>query len=155
MGRRARIGERCTGLVFLCSGNMVRSAFAELWARHLGCPLPVRSAATTYRNDRIFPETARALLARGVDADGVRRFRPTHWDDLEPGLDPGVHVLGMRWHHLEALGEPWRARACLLLGDVEIADPVLEGADFDATFAAVAEGVETLLAELTESRSGP
>ena len=25
-----------TGLRFLCSGNMVRSAFAELYARHLG-----------------------------------------------------------------------------------------------------------------------
>ena len=42
-------------LRFLCSGNVVRSAFAELYARHVGCPLPVDSAATTFQNAELFP----------------------------------------------------------------------------------------------------
>ena len=55
-----------TSILFVCTGNMVRSAFAELYARYLGCPLQVSSAATIYRNTEIFPITGFALLARGV-----------------------------------------------------------------------------------------
>ena len=43
---RARALREAETFVFLCSGNMVRSAFAELYAQHTGFPLPVRSAAT-------------------------------------------------------------------------------------------------------------
>jgi len=141
--------DACRGadpIVFLCSGNMVRSAFAELYARHLGCPRPLASGATTYRNDGLFPETVRALLARGVDAEVLEAFRPTHVDDLVPALAGTPVFLGMRLHHLEAL-ERWpehRANA-YLLDEREIADPVLEGADFGATFARVATCVEELV----------
>ena len=55
-------------MLFVCSGNMVRSAFAELYARHLGIPITVHSAATTFRNDSIFPETADPVL-EGADFD--------------------------------------------------------------------------------------
>jgi protein-tyrosine-phosphatase len=147
--RRAALHGAGT-LVFLCSGNMVRSAFADLYARHLGCPVAVRSAATVYRNGDLLAETARALLDRGVSADALRAFRPTHLHDLLPALRGAVVFLGMRRHHVEAVG-PWpqhRARAFLLDAPREIADPVLEGADFGATFARLAQCVEELVREL-------
>ena len=75
--RLERALRGATGVLFLCSGNMIRSAFAELYARHLGCALPVRSAATTYRNDAIYPQARAALLARGVPAETIAVFRPT------------------------------------------------------------------------------
>ena len=146
--------EGASGLIFLCSGNMVRSAFAELWARHLDCPLPVRSAATIYRNDHMFPETMCALLARGVALEELLRFRPTHLADVVGTLDERIVALAMSRHHLEALSSAsgWRGRAFLLaraLGlDEEIADPVLEGADFERTFATVARCVEAIVARL-------
>ena len=146
--------ERADTIVFLCSGNMVRSAFAELYGSFLGCPTPLRSGATIYRNDALFPETARALDARGVGHDAIRAFRPTHVDDLVPQLSGSPIFFGMREHHLDAL-RPWpehHARG-FLLGDVhrggEILDPVLEGADFEATFSRVAECVERIVADLS------
>jgi protein-tyrosine-phosphatase len=137
-------------VVFLCSGNMVRSAFADLYARHLGCPLPVRSAATVYYNEGIFPDTARALLARGVAREAVAAFRPVHIEDLVPSLRGAAVFLAMRHHHIEAV-EPWpehHARSFLLDAPHEIADPVLEGADFDETFARVARCVEKVVERL-------
>lgn len=141
-------------IVFVCSGNMVRSAFAELYARHLACPTPVRSAATTFRNHSIFPETARALLSRGVGAEVIRNFRPTHLDDLLPGLRGTPLFLGMTREHLSALASRRGSRSNAFLlaaaagGDDDIADPVLEGADFDLTFVRVARCVEALVQAL-------
>ncbi len=154
--RRALLAaaRRASTIVFVCSGNMVRSAFAEVYARHLGCPVPVRSGATTYRNDRIFPETVRALLERGVDRSDVEAFRPTHLDDLLPALDAGAIFLGMTRDHLEELGShsqlsgPVHLLTEVLGGGGEISDPVLEGADFEETFARVARCVEDLVAAL-------
>lgn len=140
---RTRALSAADTIVFLCSGNMVRSAFAELYARHIGFPRDVLSAATTYRNDAIFPETARALRARGVDDEWIRSFRPTHLDDLRVGPDRSHVFLGMRWHHLDSV-----EAGHLLIPELEIADPVLEGADFAETFAQVVRGVEALRDDL-------
>ena len=137
-------------IVFLCTGNMVRSAFAHVYAEHLGCPRPVRSAATVYRNEGLFAETASALRRRGVDEAAIKDFRSTHLDDLIDELPTDAVVLGMRHGHLAALaGRPDLVRRAFLLGELvnggEIEDPVLEGADFEATFTAVALCVEELV----------
>lgn len=141
-----------TAIRFLCTGNVVRSAFAELYARHLGCPLPVDSAATRFQNDALFPETRRALVALGVDARLVAAFRPRHLDRIPAAPDPALLVLAMSREHVEA----WRARfphhrpvfrLFELAGRAaDVADPVLEGARYEDAFAAVAAAVEVLVA---------
>ena len=65
-----------SGVRFLCTGNVVRSAFAELYARHVGLPLPVDSAATHYENTHLLRPTREALLARGVSPALLEAFRP-------------------------------------------------------------------------------
>jgi protein-tyrosine-phosphatase len=146
--------DEASEIVFVCTGNMVRSAFAELYARHLGCPLPIRSGATTYRNTRLFPETKLALTMRGVPLGWCREFRPTHLDDLAPHVAPRALILCMTEGHLEALerypGLPDRAHLLsAVLGDDErIADPVEEGADFVATFDRVERCVDELVSRL-------
>ena len=116
-------------VLFLCSGNMIRSAFAELWARHLELPRAVASAATTYRNDRIHAIAARALRARGVDPEWVAAFRPRHVDDLT-GIGSTTLVLGMTREHVAAF-EGRGPRAWLLSAiagtDDEIEDPMFTG----------------------------
>lgn len=143
-------------MLFLCSGNMVRSAFADLYARHLACPLPVSSAATRFRNDHMLDETARALVARGVPAAWTRAFRPRHLTDVIDDLDEDTLILGMSRQHLEALAHrPALLPRAFLLAQVageagEIQDPVLEGADFEHTFQRIATCVETLVGSLRE-----
>lgn len=147
-----------SALVFVCSGNVVRSAFAELLARHLGAPLPVRSVATTYRSQALFPETRRALDARGVAPAVIHAFRPTYLSDVAEEIEPGAVLFAMSRAHLAALERwPRLAARCHLLAAVlgaprEIADPVLEGADFEQTFALLERCVEALLREVGPSR---
>lgn len=141
-------------VLFLCTGNVVRSAFADLYARHLGCPRPVSSAATVFRNERLMGETARALADRGVPAEWMRAFRPRHLNDVLAGLDERTLILGMAPMHLAALSARGELRrrafllSSLLAQPGAIEDPVLEGADFDATFERIARCVEALVSRL-------
>ncbi len=141
-------------IVFLCSGNVVRSAFAELYARHLGCPRPVCSAATRFRHTRIYPETARALLQRGVESEALQAFRPTHLDELRHRLTRRAVFLAMKRTHLEALAVELEGRAFLLseiLGvQEEIADPVEEGADLERVLGQITRYVEALVERLSD-----
>lgn len=145
------VARSMTNILFVCTGNMVRSAFAELYARHLGCPLPVSSAATIFRNPEIFPVTAVALLSRGVSRDFLTQFRPRHLDDLDFPMEEGTVAFGMTLDHLRALsdrGMPQNRMFLLMevLGRADqIRDPVLEGGDFDPVFDTIAQCVEALV----------
>jgi len=143
------------GLVFLCSGNMIRSAFAELWARHLGTPVEVLSAGTRYQNDALYPDTAAALRQRGVDAGPLAAFRPRMLDALPDRVGAGWVVLGMERHHVAAASALSPARAFLLrsaLGSAgEIVDPYGTGS-VAACLEEVDRCVRAVLAGLVASR---
>ncbi|MFQ5990490.1 MAG: low molecular weight phosphatase family protein [Candidatus Methylomirabilales bacterium] len=140
-----------TNILFVCTGNMVRSPFAELYARHLGCPLPVLSAATIFRNDEIYALTASALLSRGVARESIIEFRPRHLDDLGFPLDEGTVAFGMTLDHLRALADRGMPQnRMFLLTEVlgradEIRDPVLDGEEFAPVFDMIARCVEALV----------
>ena len=144
-------------VLFVCSGNVVRSAFAELYARHLGLDLPIHSAATTYRNPALFPETHAALRERRVAPGLVASFRPRHLEDVVPGLPAGTLAFGMTRSHLADLavwpGAPVDAHLMLeVLGEErELADPVMDGVDFGATYRTLERCVTILVRE----RRGP
>lgn len=135
---------------FLCSGNVVRSAFAELVALERGFPLPVDSAATRFDNPALFPETRAALLARGVDPARLERFRPRPIWRIQDPPAADLLVIGMTREHLAAWGarHPEHGRRLLfleLLGRPEdLLDPVLDGTDFEATFRTIEQGLERL-----------
>lgn len=144
---------------FLCTGNAVRSPFAELYARHLGCPVPVDSAATRFRNTSLFPETRAALLELGVDKSLITGFRPQHLSTCAPPEALPLVVFGMTPDHLDAYGQMTSlpADTFLLLELVGreggIADPVLDDVPFEFAFTEVARCVEALVVHfLGESR---
>lgn len=89
-------------ILFLCSGNMLRSAFCELLGRQRGLPWELSSAGSRYRNAGLHPQARQALLARGVPASACDRFRPAHLDELPPAA-PGTVCLVMTRGHLEDL----------------------------------------------------
>lgn len=137
-------------VLFVCSGNMLRSAFAELYARHLGCAVALRSAATTYDNARIHPEAAAALRGRGVPDADVRAFRPRMLAEVAPALPPGTLSFGMTGEHLAALARlPALAPRARLLTALradergEIDDPLFTG-EYERAFARIAACVDAL-----------
>ncbi|SFF61344.1 arsenate reductase/protein-tyrosine-phosphatase family protein [Blastococcus tunisiensis] len=78
-------------LLFVCTGNLCRSAAADrmltAWAMRSGRSVAVRSAGTLARPGRpIHPSTARALRAHGVSGDGFTSHRLSEddvdWADL-------------------------------------------------------------------------
>ncbi|MFT5286697.1 MAG: protein-tyrosine-phosphatase [Planctomycetota bacterium] len=146
--------KSASGIAFLCSGNMIRSAFAHLYARHLNCPLPVRSAGTIYENTRIHPETAANLVGRGVNSGWTLAFKPTHLSQLLPQLDERTIVFGMKFEHLLVLPkDPDFTRRSFLLTnlldrDEELADPMFEGG-LENVLDTIAECVDTLVAHLS------
>ena len=111
------------------------------------------------RNAKIFPQTLAALVARGVGMRKIRSFRPTHLHDALDRIEADAVVFGMTRSHLSALAtRPELASRAFLLNEVlgraeEIADPVLEGADFLETFELIARGVEELVRTLKELAS--
>ena len=116
-------------VLFLCSGNMIRSAFSELYARHLGLPWVVESAATTYRNDRIHGSAARALRARGVPESWIETFRPRHIDQVGK-VSQNTLVLGMTHEHLDdwsGHGPGAWLLSALAGQQIEIEDPMFTG----------------------------
>ena len=131
----------------------MRSAFAEIYARHRGVALPIRSAATRYRNDGVFPETVEALAARGIEGPVVRNFRPTHIADLARELGPEAVLCGMGPEHLAEAGLDLPGFLFgELIGDPRpIPDP-LGMRDPAPIFQKVADGIDAL-AELGDRRS--
>lgn len=132
-GRDAPEPRAVSRVLFLCSGNIMRSAFAELWARHRGFPRPVESAASTYRNDRIHPATARELATLGVPPAEIRRFAPRHLDLAAAGLSPAERastlVLAMTREHLACAEGSFPASHCRLLEGadgraIDVPDPI-------------------------------
>lgn len=139
------------GLCFLCSGNALRSPFAEILARHLGCPLPVNSAATTYRNATLFEQASSALAQRRVPRAAWSSFRSRHLDDLlqEQALPEDWVVLGMTAEHLADARLRLPRQRMLLLGDCaglgEIADPYMDDISYGVVFAQVERCVRLLV----------
>lgn len=139
------------GLCFLCSGNALRSPFAELFARHLGCPLPVSSAATTYRNATLFAEASSALAQRGVQGAAWSSFRSRHLDDLlrEQALPEDWLVVGMTVQHLADARLRLPKQGMVLLGDCaglgEIADPYMDDISYGAAFGQIERCVRLLV----------
>ena len=144
------------GLLFLCSGNMIRSAFAELYAQHLGAPLRLRSAGTIYPNSAIHPRAGAALEARGVPAAWPARFRPTLLRDLEPRS--GEVLLGMTQRHLtEAREQGFEGRSFLILAALssgqEVPDPYFDGG-YDEAFDVLERATAAIVAELQRGGAG-
>lgn len=84
-------------LVFVCTGNICRSAYAEAVARAHGLPAISAGIATT-PGLPANPQAIAEARNRGIDLSG---HRTTAWQDI--GLQPGDVVLPAQLRHLLAI----------------------------------------------------
>lgn len=125
--------KKCDLILFLCSGNIIRSAFADLYSRHIGVEKNILSAGTTYFNSRITKEAESKLISLGVDNNIISEFSPTHISNLALSNFSKIIVFGMKRAHLSDFDLfPEKVIAKYLLSEIqgtreEIADPYFEG----------------------------
>jgi protein-tyrosine-phosphatase len=123
-------------LLFVCTANICRSPFLELYARsHLGSAEVAFSSAGTHGLDgRPMSEemAAEARSAYGLETEGFRSRRLT--DGL---LDEADLVLTAERHHRQFVLDrfPDASGRVLTVGDTDIADPYRLGAEAQATAA--------------------
>lgn len=136
-------------LLFLCSGNVLRSAFCELYAKHLELPFQISSGATQYRNHAIFPESRAALQELGVPGELLTTFKPRHVEDFTEALTPNTLVFGMTHAHLTAFTETFgdghdtRLMLSVLGQGGEVDDPYFTER-YDETFETLTACIEAL-----------
>lgn len=144
-------------VIFLCSGNIIRSAFADIYSRHM-CIERVRvlSAGTTYRNSSLHENTYAALSVRGVAKALLDNFAPTYLPDMdlvseEPNLGATPYLIfGMTDDHVSFVRKniPSLSYQTFLLKELigqktNIGDPYFEG-NWDEAFNDISTCVTVL-----------
>lgn len=141
--------KECDLILFLCSGNIIRSAFADLYARHICIEKNILSAGTTYFNSRISPEAEEELVSLGVNSNTITKFSPTHISNLDLTNFSKIIVFGMKRPHLSDFDLfPEKVIGKYLLSEIrgtkeEIADPYFEGG-----YSSVFNQIKNLIDEL-------
>jgi protein-tyrosine-phosphatase len=125
-------------VLFLCSGNVIRSAYAELVFTKMIADedclrgrVNVYSGGVTYRNIRIYPEIIEYICQEGVDSHQINKFQPRHIGDHPQLLLGADLILVMTREHLSRIPKEFQEKAHLLYQYVfgkphEIPDPYFE-----------------------------
>jgi len=140
-------------IVFVCSGNIIRSAFAELYLKHVikaRFNLSISSLGTDYHNSQILKLTRSVLINKGVDPREIDKFRPTHISDFSVDKVDDFIFFSMTYHHQSQL-ESYLGRKIksyllsnLLEEDTEIEDPYFTE-NFDQVFDKIEECINQLV----------
>ncbi|PIR15899.1 MAG: hypothetical protein COV48_11845, partial [Elusimicrobia bacterium CG11_big_fil_rev_8_21_14_0_20_64_6] len=140
-------------VLFVCTGNICRSAMAEYllrhWSTQRGLALEVRSAGIAAESWYEVPEHARRLLA----AEGVPAFQHRPQLLTREQLRWADTVLVMAEHHRDHIcelypeftGKTKLLRAAAGQGDLDVADPMSKSYEvFSACLAIIRQSLETL-----------
>jgi protein-tyrosine phosphatase len=107
-------------VVFVCSGNIMRSPYAEMLfekyleeRQHSERTIISESLAVTYRNSSILDQTQDLLLENGVAPERIAQFSPRHIRDHLEVCQKADLIFGMTADHLAALYD-WQEKTFLL-----------------------------------------
>lgn len=143
-------------VLFICSGNILRSAFAEMYFEkilednHGPTNLIIESGAVTYINDTIMHNTRKALKGEGVPRERIKQFRPRHVSN-HPALFKRADILfGMTRGHMEDLSSLGFGDKSFHINEFafdlheDIADPFFSGT-YGEAFRQVKAGCDKVL----------
>ena len=149
-------------IVFLCSGNVIRSPFAEFLARkYVDYPskqkLIFESGACTYQNSSILPFTRKWLLKKGFSDKEIRNHNPrlitNYYDDF---FDTDLFI-GMTKEHIAHIKEIFPTKNAYLLKELvlgkneDILDPYLNSVIEDQIMEELDEMIYEFCALINEN----
>ena len=125
-------------ILFVCTGNICRSPFAEAVARSAGLPDVESAGLAAFGGARPTSDAIAVAGELGFDL-ASRRARPLTGDMLERA----DVIVGMTADHVSALGGDAR-----LLGDADLDDPIGRGREaYRRAYARIESDVRKLLSE--------
>ncbi|UCE13047.1 MAG: hypothetical protein JSV04_12750, partial [Candidatus Heimdallarchaeota archaeon] len=115
-------GSNRFNIIFICSGNIIRSPYAHLLFEHLlrensylKRKIYVDSGGVTYRNYSISSESKDMLLREGVSLEAISNFIPRYYPDYPSMFHDVDLVLVMERRHIQRVPETVRNQTFLLL----------------------------------------
>ncbi len=141
-------------ILFNCSGNIMRSAYAEIMFEKMlkdkygNTKIICESGGVIYHNDLMAYETKKILIEQGVSKERISRFRSRHIDDFPEAFEKADLILTMTKEHLPYLKH--LEEKTFLLNDfafdkkTDIADPFFSGRTQES-FAEVKEALKQII----------
>ncbi|MFX0138534.1 MAG: hypothetical protein ACFFDN_33130 [Candidatus Hodarchaeota archaeon] len=141
-------------ILFVCSGNIIRSAYSEilfekmLYDKYGKTNIISESGALVYKNDSIHYKTKRALLAKAIPKERVKRHKPRHIDYYREMFENADIILVYSLDHLNDARE-FADKSFLIwefaFGEKKsISDAFFTG-QFDESFAEIDQCLEKIL----------
>ena len=143
-------------VLFVCSGNMLRSPVAELYfekilkEKHGETNLIIESGAVTFINDSIMSEARQYLRKEGVSSESINIFRPKHISNHPELFRRADIIFGMTGDHLDDLNTLGFTEKSFLINkfafnrNEDISDPYFSG-NFALSFKQVKEACIKIL----------
>ncbi|MHA1978146.1 MAG: arsenate reductase/protein-tyrosine-phosphatase family protein [Candidatus Hodarchaeales archaeon] len=141
---------------FICSGNIIRSPYAEILFEHLititntelAQKIRVESGGVRYRNSIISEESATMLLKEGISQKRIDQFSPRYFPDYPTMFDSVDLILVMEQSHLRSIPEKYLGKAFLLLKFVYGQNENVPDPYFDPPFERSFNMIKTALTDL-------
>ncbi|MBN2651334.1 MAG: hypothetical protein JXR63_03050 [Spirochaetales bacterium] len=127
-------------ILFVCSSNVCRSPFAELYTKYLLEKKPsrtniewIQSSAVFNRSKEIFPKTKTYLLKNGVSEESINNFSPSFKKTHPERFEEADIIIGMTKTHKWETPRKFRKKFITLSELVDkrykaIPDPFLKSA---------------------------
>lgn len=145
---------------FVCSGNIIRSPYAELLFEKLISEedslrnkIQVESGGVVYRNRMISEESASMLIKEGVSKERINQFSPRYHDDYPDMFKEADLTLVMERSHLKYIPKKYKEKAFLFLDFVygstigDVPDPYFDP-PFERAYTMIKEALESLLEQI-------
>ncbi|MHA2053392.1 MAG: arsenate reductase/protein-tyrosine-phosphatase family protein [Candidatus Hodarchaeales archaeon] len=157
--------KKTISINFVCSGNIIRSPYAELLFQKLlleknpklSARIRVESSGVTYKNFSISRETTQMLIHEGVPRTRIDKFSPRYIGDYPKMYDKNDLILVMEENHLSAIPNQARNKAFLLLEFIygqtkDVPDPFFTP-PFETAYNMIKEALKILIEELVVNLS--
>lgn len=143
-------------ILFICSGNIIRSPYAHLLFEyllqeksHLNKKIHVSSGGVIYRNYSISFESQEMLLREGVSIEAITKFNPRYYLDYPEMFQDVDLVLVMERKHIRRVPDIVRDQTFLLLEfalgiSEDVPDPYFDP-PFDHSFQMIKDALIRLL----------
>ncbi|MDH5402109.1 MAG: hypothetical protein OEZ01_00490 [Candidatus Heimdallarchaeota archaeon] len=130
--------DQADSIIFVCSGNIIRSAYCHIKSIHYNIPRSIYSVGVKYYNTEIDPPVRTRLLKDNIDQKIIDSFNPTHITNFNEKLTKNDLFLCMTNEHLNLIHKYFPNNPQLLITQLldektDIIDPYYTQ-NYDITF---------------------